>query len=182
MNMRCLIILICTLSIFAIIAVAREDRWPASHTHAGSDLEAQLAILEFCGQGGNAVNWFLGPARAIGQELIKDNAACNGFDADTAAGADEIPWTDFGLSYTVRGMYCTTDGGVNDTVDMVLYDDEASTGVTCTITSGGGIADCSDDEVEQPAVAGASLMAVLADPDDDDLSAVNYKCMVPIAF
>ncbi len=140
------------------------------------------SVLEFCGQGGNAANRFLGPARAIGQELIKGNATCNGFDAATAAGADEIPWTDFGLNYTVTGMYCATDGGVNDTVDMTLYDDAASTNIACTITLGGGIADCSDDEVEQAAIAGASHMAVLVDPDEDDLSAVPFMCRVFIDF
>ena len=160
------------LFILAVPVFANYDgEWP------GRKLDKTI-ILEFCGQGGNATNRFLGPARAIGQELIKGNAACHGFDAATAEGADEIPWTDFALNYTARGMYCTTDGGVNDTVDMVLYDDTASTNIACTITSGGGIADCSDDEVERVPVAGSSRMTVLADPDDDDLSAVNYMCRV----
>jgi len=136
--------------------------------------------IPFCGQGGNGANQWIGPQTGIGVDVTVGNATCDGYDANTAAGADAVPLT-MSMAYTVRGMSCLLDSGTDDTVDMILYDDTAAVAdVACVITAAGGIETCSVNATH--AVGAGSLLAILADPDDDDLSAQDFYCMLFVEF
>ena len=133
-------------------------------------------VIPFCGQGGGAsTDRYIGPAISLGLALDASSAACDGLDESTVGAADEIP---LGLTeaYVVQGMFCELNSGTDDTVVMTLYDDTAATVVSCTITAAGGIETCFTNL--DAAVAASSLLAILVDNDDDDLSAQDLFCHV----
>ena len=145
----------------------------ATNVRGGNAAEGVL-VIPFCGQGGaSATNRFIGPAIALGEELVPGNTACDGKDAAAVGDADILP---LGVdeAYIVRSMNCQLNSGTNDTVEMTLYDDTAATSATCTITAAGGIEGCM--WAGAVSIAEGSLLAILVDNDDDDLSAQDLLC------
>ena len=143
-----------------------------------------METIVFCGQGGNSADRFLGPSTARGMEAVAGNAACDALDSDTAANADDIPWTNFQKGYTVNGMYCyVATGGTDDTITFTLYDDTVATDISCSIALDGSFKNCSDDEAEREDITSASKMAVMVDATaaDEDLSDVDFHCSVFIS-
>jgi hypothetical protein len=137
-------------------------------------------VIPFCGQGGNAANRYIGPATGIGVDVTPANATCDGYDAAAVGDADEIP-LGISIAYTVQGMACQLDSGTNDTVEMTLYDDTVEVpAITCIITAAGGIETCS--VAATASIAAGSLLAIEADPDDDNLSAQDFYCLLFVSF
>lgn len=137
-------------------------------------------IIPFCGQGGDAATRYIGPVAAAGDDITPGGATCDGMDEALVADADELPWGDT-TYYKVTRMQCQLTGGVDDTVDMTLYDDTVSvSALTCEITADGGTAVCSV-HAEATLVAG-SLLAIEAVPDDDNLSAADFSCALTVTL
>lgn len=151
-----------------------------------------LLTIPFCGQGANATDNFLGPATTEAQDLTVGGATCDGLDAGTAAGADNIPWGSLQGPYTVVGLYCQmTDTGTNDTVTFTLMDDTvAVSGVSCTTAAldGAGVNTCVASRIDtESAVVGAgSLLAIRQTRSEtggaDDLSLSDAKCYAFVGF
>ena len=150
--------------------------------------------IRFCGNGmSGADDHFMGPAPFDDTEadMVTGGAGCDGLDANTVAGADELPSFAVNMTYKPVAMVCsgicTGASAANDTVTFVLYDDTAAvTDITCSFAFGGDATanQCTVTDASPATVAAGSLVAVQIAGTDDACSDAgdDFECFLYVTF
>jgi hypothetical protein len=158
---------------------------------------AALALHEirFCGNGFNGSDdHFMGPTPYDDTEadMVTGGAGCDGLDANTAAGADELPPVAIDMAYKPVAMVCsgkcTGTSTANDAVTYALYDDTAAVaGMTCAASAWAADntpTQCTVQDSTPETVAAGSLVAIQMVGSDDACSegGDDFECFLYVAF